>query len=103
MAKTCKTVFCLLDLNYGKYFNALCDLLPKYTRRSNDPTYLSYHPLEKLNYKNQNFRQIAPGLWNSLDKEIRESPNVDVFKVKLKTYYFKLLLSLSIYLNIYFF
>ena len=27
----CKVSFCLLDLNYEKYFNAFCDFLPKFT------------------------------------------------------------------------
>ena len=27
----CKVSFCLLNLNYEKYFNAFCDFLPKFT------------------------------------------------------------------------
>ena len=69
-------------------------ILPlKNTRKIDDLTYLSSHPMEKLNYKNQCFRQIAPKLWNNLDQEIRESTNVNVYKSKLKTYYFELWIS----------
>ena len=94
-----------INLIIYKCFNGLAPrylgelLLPrvdqslKQTRKANDLTYLCSHPLEKLNYKNQCFRYASTGLWNGLSQVIRESPNVDIFKSKLKTYYFEVWLN----------
>ena len=69
-------------------------MLPlKNTRRANDLTYLSSHSLEKLHYKNQCFRQLAPKLWNNLDRKIRECESINEFKIKLKSYFFQLWLA----------
>ena len=59
------------------------------TRLDNDVTWLNSHPIETLNYKCRGFRQAAPVVWNKLDKKIRESPTVETFKSRLKTFYFE--------------
>ena len=58
------------------------------TRKDLDYTWLNSHPFEKINYRSKGFRFIAPVAWNRLDKNIRESPNIDVFKTRLKTFYY---------------
>lgn len=58
------------------------------TRKDSDYTWLNSHPFEKINYRSKGFRFIAPVAWNRLDKNIRESPNIDVFKTRLKTFYY---------------
>ena len=59
------------------------------TRKDNDKTWLNTHPIEKLNYKCRSFRQVAPNIWNKLPIIIRESTSIEIFKIKLKTFYFE--------------
>ena len=59
------------------------------TRKENDKTWLDRYPIEKINYKCRSFRHIAPNSWNRLDINIRESPSIDIFKSRLKTFYFQ--------------
>ena len=76
-----------------KYLTSL--LLPrinnynKNTRKNIDITWLNKHPLEKLSYKCRSFRHVAPDVWNRLSIEVRNSPSVNIFKSRLKTFYFK--------------
>ena len=65
------------------------------TRIDYDTTWLNNYPLEKINYKCRSFRHAAPDIWNKLSHIIRESESVEVFKARLKTYYFELWLSLT--------
>ena len=60
----------------------------KQTRKDNDKTWLNKHSIEKLNYKCRCFRHIAPDSWNKLNVAVRDSPSIDTFKVRLKTFYF---------------
>ena len=60
----------------------------KRTRLDFDKTWLNPHPLEKLNYKSRCFRYAAPSKWNQLTPLIRESKTIEIFKTKLKTFYF---------------
>ena len=59
------------------------------TRKDNDITWLNQPPLEKLNYKCRGFKYTAPITWNKLSFNIRDSPTLDCFKIRLKTFYFK--------------
>ena len=59
------------------------------TRKDNDKTWLNKYPVEKFNYKCRSFRQIAPDVWNKLNINVRESPSMDTFKTRLKTFYFQ--------------
>ena len=65
------------------------------TRKENDKTWLDRYPIEKINYKCRSFRHIAPNSWNRLDINIRESPSIDIFKSRLKTFYFQEWLTLQ--------
>lgn len=94
-----------LNLLVYKCFNDQCPnylkelLLPRIndstvsTRKGNDATWLNKHPIEKLVYKNRGFRYAAPKAWNGLSQSLRESETAEVFKVKLKSFYFDLWLS----------
>jgi hypothetical protein len=42
-----------------------------------------------VTYGDRSFESVAPRLWNSLPFDIRNSKSTDVFKKKLKTYFFK--------------
>ena len=73
----------------------ICLLLPriKYTeqttRKDDDNTWLNQYPIEKQYYRCRNFRHIAPKAWNQLNLIIRESPSIEIFKARLKTFYFQ--------------
>ena len=46
------------------------------------------HPPTVKKYGDRAFSFYAPSLWNKLPQEVRESPSVDSFRKRLKTYYF---------------
>ena len=53
------------------------------------------HPRTKLKtYGERTFRHAAPKEWNNLDLAIRDSPSLDIFKSRLKTFLFKSAFSL---------
>ena len=59
------------------------------TRKDKDKTWLNKYPIEKFNYKCRSFRQIAPDVWNKLNINVRDSPSIEIFKTRLKTFYFQ--------------
>jgi hypothetical protein len=73
----------------------LMELLSHYTPsrnlRSADHSALKYSvPFNKRRtFGDRGFRTVGPKLWNTLPIEIRESVTLDIFKKKLKTYYFR--------------
>ena len=75
-----------------KYLSTL--LLPRInyntvsTRKDLDKTWLNCHSIEKLNYRSKGYRFSAPVAWNLLDINIRESPTVETFRKRLKTFYY---------------
>jgi hypothetical protein len=82
-------------------FKALNGLAPEYIRDMIEP----YNPTRSLRsenmkrlcqpatrlktYGDRSFSCAAPHLWNKLPLEIRQSPSVETFKSKLKTYLFR--------------
>lgn len=72
-----------------------CLLIPRInehsreTRKDNDITWLNKHPIENVVYKCRSFRHIAPDIWDKLSFIIRDSPTIDTFKTRLKTFYFE--------------
>ena len=54
-----------------------------------DTTLFSEPRFEKQCYKNRKFEIYGPRQWNMLPRCIRETRNIALFKVKLKTYLFK--------------
>ena len=44
---------------------------------------------KRKTFNDRSFSTIGPRLWNSLPADIQLSKSLDVFKKKLKTYYFK--------------
>lgn len=63
---------------------------PKCALRSSGDNLLC---IPKVNYKRSgeaSFYLYAPMLWNSLPTQIREAPNVTLFKSALKTYFFRM-------------
>ena len=57
--------------------------------RISDDKYLLQTPtMSNLDYKNRSFYICAPRIWNSLPLDIRSCSSIDLFKSKLKTYYF---------------
>ncbi len=72
----------------------MCDLIdnksPTYSLRDYDD-FLLVEPRIKLKmYDDRAFSKAAPFLWNPLSIDIHRSPNVACFKLRLKTYLFKL-------------
>ena len=58
------------------------------TRKDDDVTWLNSHPFEKLGYKSKGFKFLAPVAWNRLEQDLRETPSIELFKVKLKSFYY---------------
>lgn len=72
----------------------LADLLhayiPRRTLRSSaDHLRLEEPRFRTDSYGGRAFSVCAPGLWNRIPLEVRESPSLDVFKSRLKTYLFE--------------
>ena len=71
----------------------LCDMLERYIPvrrlRPSDNYHLSVPRYNLKSYGGRAFSVVAPKLWNNLPLDIKLSPNVNVFKSKLKTYLFK--------------
>ena len=57
-------------------------------RSSNDTTFLKVPSKKSKTYGERSFSFYAPKFWNSLPREIRESPSLEVFKKSLKHYLF---------------
>ena len=55
---------------------------------SNDTTILKIPHANCKTYGERSFSFFAPKLWNSLPRDIRESPNINIFKKRLKHYLF---------------
>ena len=56
--------------------------------RHNDDPYRLEEPRSRSNVGTRAFERSAPRVFNKLPLEIKESPNCDIFKKKLKTYIF---------------
>ena len=56
--------------------------------RHNDDPYRLEEPRSRSNVGTRAFERSAPRVFNKLPREIKESPNCDIFKKKLKTYIF---------------
>ena len=72
----------------------LTDLLQAYRpgrslRSSADHLRLKERRFRTDSYGGRAFSVCAPGLWNRIPLEVRESPSLDVFKSRLKTYLFE--------------
>ena len=63
------------------------------TRKDKDTSWLNYHLIEKLVYKNRGFRHAAPKAWNGLSQSIRESDSTEILKMRLKTFYYDIWLN----------
>ena len=53
--------------------------------RSSDNYLLNVSPYNLKSYGGRAFSVVAPKLWNNLPLDIKLSPNVNMFKSKLKT------------------
>ena len=65
------------------------DLLPEFRQLRFD--HMKFR-LTKFNFKKlggRAFKNIAPKLWNDTPLQVRSAENVNIFKKKLKTFYFK--------------
>ena len=63
----------------NKHWNLRTDL---------DRSLLACNQIIKQNYKTRGFSHAAPIIWNKLPLNIRTADSVDIFKNKLKTYFF---------------
>jgi len=66
----------------------LIDLLDL-SSRSRSSSILVVPKTNKVNYGDRSFAKAAPVLWNNLPLYIKQSPNVSIFKSRLKTFMFK--------------
>ena len=78
-------------------YKALHGLAPKYlatlletprTQRLDKDSLLLIPKTKMVNYGDRSFSKAAPQLWNNLPSYIRNSPSVESFKKKLKTFMF---------------
>ena len=60
----------------------------KRTRQDYDRTVLKMSPVGKLRYKCRSFKYAAPVVWNRLPCSVRKSVCIEIFKNRLKTFYF---------------
>ena len=85
---------CFRCLN-GSAPTYLSDLLELYVpsrqlRSSSDKTKLKVYTPKFKTFGERSFVYLAPKVWNSLPRNLRESQNVSVFKKNLKTHLFSL-------------
>ena len=60
-----------------------------YIVRSRDQHLLAVQQRLRKTFGDRSFEHAVPKLWNTILLEIRESVNIDIFKRKLKTHFFK--------------
>lgn len=64
-------------------------LPPRMLRSSSDQSILKCTRLPKYKfYGERSFEHIGPRIWNDLPRKLREAPNVNIFKSRLKHYLF---------------
>lgn len=94
-----RIIFKILLLTYKSlnnlapaYLGSLTNIYkPNRLLRSSADTLRLERPLVQLKtYGQRSFSISAPELWNDLPYEIRQIPNLDLFKYRLKTYLFEL-------------
>ena len=90
--KICLLIYKTFNNQSPDYLN--CLLIPRKNksdielRKDNDRTWLDKYPIEQSNFRCRGYRHAAPDLWNDLPQSIRESPSAEVFRIRLKTFYF---------------
>ena len=93
-----RVIFKLLLVTY-KALNGIAptyitDLLrrhiPARTLRSSSQNLLTVPRVRTETYGEKSFSCAAPRLWNNLPDSIKQSPTIDEFKAKLKTYLFRI-------------
>lgn len=71
----------------------LCDLVTPYKQsralRSNSRNLIEIPETRTKSYGNRSFSYAAAVEWNKLSLDIKQSPNIDIFKKKLKTHLFQ--------------
>ena len=82
-------------LNQSDFPSYLKDLISIYTPtrelRSSSDRFLLVKPFMRLaTFGQRSFHYAAPTVWNALPYEIRSLKNLQIFKTKLKTHYFKI-------------
>jgi len=81
---------CLHDLAPVYLSDLLHPYIPARNLRSSDPCLsLLAVPRSRTGFGDRSFEVAAPILWNSLPPTIKNSPSVQIFKKKLKTYLFQ--------------
>ena len=92
--KICLLVFKILKFGQPKYLYELIDLSSsnelEINLRSNDDPFRLEEPRSVRNqlFGDRSFKYIAPRLYNLLPFEVKKLESVDLFKKKLKTYFF---------------
>ena len=64
--------------------------------RSSSDVFQLEIPRTKLTAGERTFNYFGPRIWNDLPFEIRNAGTLDIFKNKLKTYYFRLHFNLKV-------
>jgi hypothetical protein len=87
-------IFCMFNkLNVGNSPEFLCDFIPPSVGESNNYNLRNRHNISqttnRLSISQQSFFPSTTKLWNLLDLRIRQLPNFESFKYKLKQHYFK--------------
>ncbi|CAB4020220.1 Hypothetical predicted protein, partial [Paramuricea clavata] len=67
--------------------------VPARTLRSSSQNLLTVPRVRTETYGEKSFSCAAPRLWNNLPDSIKQSPTIDEFKAKLKTYLFRIAFS----------
>ena len=71
----------------------LCDIIelykPSRNLRSSDKHLLKVFKTKFVTLGGKSFYHAAPIVWNELPIELRKETSIDIFKSKLKTFYFR--------------
>ena len=68
--------------------NLISPYNPPRTLRSTTQNLLTVKKCRTKTFGNRSFSYAAPTLWNSLPPSLRSQPNLDLFKIHLKSYLF---------------
>jgi hypothetical protein len=90
--KLCLTVYKCLNGAGPEYLSQLLSF-PSRTRilrSSNDPLLLEIPRMKTESFGKRSFKYAAPKTWNEVPYSIRSSDSIEIFKNRLKTFYFRL-------------